>query len=76
MIADMEHRINFVMDHYDLDRKQAQVVVDKQTKRRLNLYRYFARTDYDKPELYHMVFNMNRVTIDKAVQSVCLMVGR
>ena len=75
MIADIEHRINFVMDHYDLDRKQAQVVVDKQSKRRLTLYRYFARTDYDQPELYHMVFNMNRVTIEKAVQSVCLLAG-
>ena len=45
MIADTEYRIKFMMDHYDLDRKQAQIVVDNQSKRRLNLYRYFARTD-------------------------------
>jgi len=75
MIADTEHRINFVMDHYNLDRKQAQVVVDKQSKRRLSLYRYFARTDYDQAALYHMVFNMNRVTMEKAVQSVCRLAG-
>ncbi len=76
MVADMEHRIQFVMDHYHLDRKQAQVVVDKQTKRRLNLYRYFHRTDYDHPSLYHLAFNMNRVTIDEAVRTVCLLAGQ
>ena len=75
MIADMEFRINFVMEHYHLDRKQAQVVVDKQSKRRLNLYRYFGRTDYDHPSLYDMVFNMNRVPMEHAVETVCLLAG-
>lgn len=75
MIADTEYRIKFMMDHYDLDRKQAQVVVDKQSKRRLNLYRYFARTDYDHPAHYHLVFNMNKVSMEDAVQSVCQVTG-
>lgn len=75
MIADIEYRIKFMMDHYDLDRKQAQVVVDKQSKRRLNLYRYFARTDYDHPAHYHLVFNMNKVSMEDAVQSVCQVTG-
>ena len=74
LIADLETRIQFMMDNYDLDRKQAQVVVDKQSRRRLNLYRYFDRTDYDKPAHYHMVFNMNRVSMEAAVDSVCLLV--
>lgn len=76
LVADLEYRIGFVMDHYQLDRKQAQVVVDKQTKRRLNLYRYFDRTDYDHPSLYHLTFNMNRVTMDEAVQTVCHLAGQ
>lgn len=75
LIANLEYRIRFVMDHYNLDRKQAQVVVDKQTKRRLNLYRYFDRTDYDHPSLYHTVFNMNRVGMEEAVQMVCQLAG-
>jgi len=74
MIADLEHRINFMREHYNLDREQAQRVVEKQGKRRLNLYRYFARTDYDQPSLYHMVFNMNRVKMEEAVQTVCQLV--
>ncbi|MCG6929895.1 MAG: cytidylate kinase-like family protein [Desulfofustis sp.] len=75
LIADLEHRIDFVMEHYNLDRKQAQAVVDKQSARRLNLYRYFDRTDYDQPVHYNMVFNMNRVTMEQAVQTVCLLVA-
>ncbi len=75
MIADMEQRINFMMDNYQLDRNQARLVVEKQRKRRLNLYRHFGRTDYDQPGLYHMVFNMNRVKLEEAVQVVCQMVS-
>ena len=75
MIAHVEKRIKFMMEQYNLDRRQAQVVVEKQNKRRLNLYRYFARTDYDQPELYHMVLNMNLLKLDDAVQAVCQLVG-
>jgi hypothetical protein len=49
--------------------------VEKQSKRRLLLYRYFSRTDYDQPNLYHMVFNMNKIGLDKAVQTVCHLVA-
>ncbi|QTA89980.1 cytidylate kinase-like family protein [Desulfonema magnum] len=70
MIAKLEHRITFMMENYNLNRKQAQIVVDKQDKRRLNLYRYFAKTDYNHPKLYHMVFNMDKVRMEEAVNTV------
>jgi cytidylate kinase len=75
MIAHVEKRIKFMMEHYSINRKQAQIVVEKQNKRRLTLYRYFARTDYDQPEHYHMVLNMNLLKLDDAVQAVCQLVG-
>lgn len=75
MIADLERRITFMMENYNLTRKQAQIVVDKQGKRRLNLYRYFGKTDYDQPSLYHMVFNMSLVSMESAVSSVCQLVN-
>ena len=75
MIANIENRIRFMMDHYNIDRKRAQAVIDKQNKRRINLYRYFGRADYDQPELYHMVLNMNRLGLDDAVQAVCQLVA-
>lgn len=74
LIADMGYRISFMMEYYKLDRKQAEIVVEKQSKRRLYLYRSFGRTDFDQPELYDMVFNMNRVKLDVAVDTVCRVV--
>ncbi len=76
MIANIENRIRFMMDQYQIDRKKAQLVIDKQDKRRSVLYRYFHRTDYEKPELYHMVLNMNFLQLDDAVQLVCQIVNR
>ena len=75
MIANIDHRIHFMMDHYDIDRKKAQLVIDKQNKRRIHLYRHFGRTDYDQPDHYHMVFNMNFLEMDSAVQAVCQLVA-
>ena len=74
LIASLLHRIEFIMEHYNLDEKQAQIVVEKHTKRRLNLYRYFARLDYEKPELYHLVLNMNWLSLEEAVALVCQLV--
>ncbi len=75
MIANIENRIKFMMEHYNIDRKKAQAVIDQQSKRRVNLYRYFGRTDYEQAELYHMVLNMNRIGLDDAVQAVCQLVS-
>ncbi|MGI9537042.1 MAG: AAA family ATPase [Desulfocapsaceae bacterium] len=75
MIANIENRIHFMMDHYNIDRKKAQLVIDKQNKRRIHLYRHFGRTDYEQPDHYHMVFNMNFLELDDAVQAVCKLVA-
>jgi len=71
MIANIENRIKFMMEHYGIDRKKAQLVIAKKNKQRIHLYRNFGRTDYEQPELYHMVFNMNFLKMDNAVQAVC-----
>jgi cytidylate kinase len=76
MIANIEHRIRFMMGHYGIDRKKAQLVIEKQSKRRINLYRYFGRTDYDQPDHYHMVFNMNFLELEEAAQAVCELVSK
>ncbi len=70
MLADLAHRITFLEKQYGLSRKQAALVVEKQDKRRRNLYRCFGREDYDDPNLYHFVFNMNKLDIDTASEMV------
>lgn len=75
MIANIENRIKFMMEQYNIDSKKAQLVIDKQNKRRINLYLNFGRTDYEQPEHYHMVLNMNFMRIDDAARLVCQLVA-
>ncbi|QTA86239.1 AAA family ATPase [Desulfonema magnum] len=71
LIADLDHRVKFMEEHYELSSRQAALIVDKHGKRRKNLYRYFHKEDYDQPYLYHIVLNMGRLTIEKAANQVC-----
>jgi len=75
LIADLELRIKFVMARYDLDYKQAQLFVEKLGQRRLHLYRYFSTTDYDQPKLYDVVFNMNRLKLEKVAEMLSHMIS-
>lgn len=71
LIDEFENRVKFMMKHYDLPYSKAAKVVGHEDKRRMNLYRKIGKTDYDNPALYHMVLNMNRMDMDKALQMVC-----
>ena len=71
LIADREDRIRFMETHYHLPRGRAEVVVGRQETRRLNLYRKFSKGDYDHPSLYHMVFNMSRLSLEEASEMIC-----
>ena len=75
MIAHIENRIHFMMEQYNIGRKEAVFVIEKKNRERLNLYRNFGRTDFENPELYHMVFNMNFLEMKHAVQAVCQLVA-
>ena len=75
MVADLSQRVQFMMDHYNMTQKQAQIVVDKQSKRRLNLFRYFGREDYDSPKLYHLVLNMSKLSMEDATRAVAGLVA-
>lgn len=74
LVADYDDRVKFMEKHYHLSRKQATLIVDRQGKRRKNLYRYFGKEDYDLPYLYHLILNMSRMSLEKAVQQVCNLV--
>jgi cytidylate kinase len=66
MVADLEDRVQFMEQTYDLSPKQALQIVNRQDKRRMNLYRKFGKEDYDQPDLYHIVLNMSKLNLEKA----------
>ena len=76
LIDEVENRVKFMMDHYDLSQKQAARVVSKEDKRRQNFYRKLGKEDFDDPSLYHLVLNMNRVDMETASTLACKLVDR
>ena len=74
LINEFENRVHFMQERYQLSQARAAQVVRSEDKRRLNLYRKLHKTDYDKPSLYHMVLNMNKISLEKAMEMICHLV--
>jgi len=70
LIDEFENRVQFMMANYDLSKNRAAQVVRAEDKRRKNLYQKLGKTDYDNPFLYHLVLNMNKLSLDQALLQV------
>ncbi|AOY58957.1 MULTISPECIES: AAA family ATPase [Desulfococcus] len=75
LIAEKVDRINFMKKHYGLSYGEATQVVETMGKRRANLYKRFGKKDFDKPELYHVVLNMSKLSMEEASDFVYRMVA-
>ncbi len=73
LVADMNDRIQFLQRFYNLSDAAARQVVLNGEKRRAGLYRRIGLQDYDQPEMYHLVLNMSRVSLDQALDQVCML---
>lgn len=74
IVAEKEDRIAFMEEYYELTRDQALRAVESDDKRRANLYRAFGKTDYDRPEAYHIVLNMSSISLETACELLCELV--
>ena len=74
LVAQQEDRVKFMEENYDLSPKEASLVVNRQDKRRINLYRKFGREDYDQPHLYHLVINSSKQDLNMATELVCKLI--
>lgn len=74
LMAEHGDRVRFLKENYDLDQAQANQIVTRQDKIRLNLYRYFGKQDFDNPLLYDLVLNMSRLTMTEATDLVCQLI--
>jgi cytidylate kinase len=63
-----------MQENYKLSPREAIQVVEKEEKKRTNLYRKFGKEDYDHPHLYDLVLNMSKIDLEKAVDIVCKLV--
>ncbi len=71
LIAEKPDRIRFMEEHYNLNPTQAKQSVNREDKRRINLYKKFGKEDYDSPDLYHLVLNMSRLKLEDASELIC-----
>jgi cytidylate kinase len=70
VVDDLENRVDRVAKREKISREQAARIVAQQDKRRLNLYHQLGKQDYDSPALYHLVLNMSRLSLQKALDMV------
>lgn len=75
LLDELDNRIKFMTEHYNLSEKRAARVVNAEEKRRQNLYSKLRKKDFDDPGLYHLVLNMSRLSLTKAMDLVCHLVA-
>ena len=74
LVDELESRINFIMKRYNLTRSKAERLVAKEDNRRESLYKRLGKSDYESPQLYHLVLNMGRLDLKMAQAMVCNLV--
>ncbi len=74
LIADMAQRIRFMQRQYKLSESKAHQEVLGGEKRRNNLYARMGASNYNNPELYHLVLNMSRLTMEQAEHQIVSLV--
>ena len=75
LVDEIENRVKFMMENYALSGKEAEKIVAKEDKRRMSFYGKLGKADFDNPGLYHLVLNMGRLSMEKALQLVLQMVN-
>lgn len=76
LVDEFESRVKFMMDRYEMSRKKAERMVLNEDRRRVNLYKRLGKSDYENPQLYHLVLNMGRLDLETARDMVRNLVSR
>ena len=74
LVAQRDDRVKFLEANYDLSPKEAAIVVNRQIKRRTNLYKKLGKEDYDQPQLYDLVINTSKQSLGKGLRLICELV--
>ena len=74
LVNEFENRVKFMMDRYEMPLKKAERMVVNEDRRRISLYKRLGKSDYESPQLYHMVLNMGRLDLETARDMVCNLV--
>ena len=75
LVAELEDRIKFIMEHYGLERGKAEAMVTRYEKMRTRFLKNLYTGNPNDPSLYHMVLNTSLISIETAENMICELVG-
>ncbi len=76
LINNFDNRVRFITENYEMAEQQAYQAVKREDRRRANLYSKLGKQDYDQPDLYHLVINTAKVSMETAEHLIVYMVKR
>ena len=68
--AGMDYRLQRTMEKLNLPEKKALRVLKQTDKARKGYYKYYTGTDWNDPDLYHVVLNPDRLSFDACVGTI------
>ncbi len=75
LVAGMEDRIKFIMEHYHQSQNQAEQWIKKEEKRRTSFLKQLDPRDPDDPSIYDLIINTTRITLPEAEEMIAGLVG-
>ena len=76
LVAERKDRIQFLVDHYQMDPGKAERMVTRHEKKRARFMTNFGHTNPDDPSHYHMVLNTSLLSLDMARDQICNLLFR
>lgn len=75
LVAELEDRIKFIMEHYGLGQGKAENMVVRHEKMRTRFLKELYPGNPNDPSLYHMVLNTSLISMEIAENLICELVG-
>ena len=69
--AGRDYRVKRTMENLNLPERRAVRILKQTDKARKAYYKNYTGCDWNDPNLYHMVLNSDRLTIDGCVEAIC-----
>jgi len=76
LVASEEDRIKFIQKFSNVSDKKALKAVINGDKCRANLYSRLHETNFNDPNLYHMVLNRSKLSMEQTVELICVLVQK
>ncbi|MGA2874356.1 MAG: cytidylate kinase-like family protein [Nitrososphaerales archaeon] len=71
VVASMEYRIDAAMTRNHLGREEAIRYIEKKDEERASWTRFLYHVDWRNPDLYDMIINLDRMSLESACKLVC-----